>query len=381
MRIAVNGMFWGMGATGSGKYIHQLLPALTEIAPTAQVTLYVTRATAASGLQGMGRWTTRPLGTPFDGLQANMAKLWFEQVSFSRACYGACDVAHVPYLASPYYAAVPTIVTIHDLIPLLLPDYRGSPWVRLYMRLVSEAARRSSLIITDSHASARDIERLLRVPAQRIRVVHLAADAIYHPISAAEQEAVLARLHIPRPYLLYLGGFDPRKNVAGLLRAFAAAQRGLAGVSLVVAGKLPDGSSALARDPRPLVGELGLSDRVHLTGWVEEEDSPALYAGAIGFVFPSFYEGFGLPVLEALSCGTPAIVGAGSSLEEVGGPGCVSVQAEDTAALSEAMVRLCEDAAWRHELAEAGLRHARRFSWMETARRTWDAYQEAIGGA
>ena len=134
----------------------------------------------------------------------------------------AFDLAHVPYFAPPRYATVPTIVTIHDLIPLLLPDYRGSQWVQLYMRLVSEAARRTNCILTDSHASARDIERLLGIAAQRIRVVYLASSPIYRPLAPEEQDPVLARLHIPRPYLLYLGGFDPRKNVTGLLQAFAA---------------------------------------------------------------------------------------------------------------------------------------------------------------
>ena len=118
-----------------------------------------------------------------------------------------------------------------------------------------------------------------------------------------------------------------------------------------------------------------------MTGWVEEEDSPALYAGATAFVFPSYYEGFGLPVLEAISCGTPAIVGAGSSLEEVGGPGCVVVHPEDTTALCGAMLRLVEDTDWRNGLAQAGLHHAQRFSWAETARQTWDAYHATFEGA
>jgi glycosyltransferase involved in cell wall biosynthesis len=382
MRIAVNGMFWGMGATGSGKYVQQLLSALVTVAPAAQFTLFTPHVAATVPTpQGREHWIVCPLDTPFDRRHANLAKLWFEQVSFPRACQDACDLAHVPYFAPPRSASVPTIVTIHDLIPLLLPDYRGSRWVRLYMRLVSEAARRASYILTDSCASARDIERLLAIPSERIRVIYLAADAIYHPLSLCAQQPVLERLHIPRPYLLYLGGFDPRKNVSGLLHAFATVRRALPGMNLVVAGRLPERSDALARDPRSLIRQLGLTDAVYLAGWVEEEDSPALYAGAAAFVFPSYYEGFGLPVLEAISCGTPAIVGAGSSLEEVGGPGCVAVSPEDTAALSEAMVRLCEDADWRNGLAQAGLRHVQCFSWVETARQTWDAYQAAIEGA
>jgi len=385
MRVAISGMFWGKGATGSGQYIQRLLPALVEVAPEAEITLLAPRGQSRSLRPGdaedAGAWAVRRLGTPFDGRQANLAKVWFEQVSFPRACAKGFDLAHAPYFAPPRYATVPTIVTIHDLIPLLLPDYRKSRWVRLYMRLVSEAARHSDGVLTDSQASARDIERLLGIEARRIRVVYLAAGRIYRPMAAGECEEALARLRIPRPYLLYLGGFDPRKNVSGLVHAFAALRRARPEMNLVLAGRLPDRSDTLAQDPRPLIGQLGLGDRVHLTGWVEEQDTPALYAGATAFVFASYYEGFGLPVLESISCGTPAIVGAGSSLEEVGGPGCVAVRPEDHAALAEAMRRMCEDGEWRDGLAEAGARHARRFSWAETARQTWDAYQATWEGA
>ncbi len=381
MRVAMSGMFWGKGATGSGQYVQHLLPALVDAAPGTQFTLFVPRTTILPIERERGPWTVCPLDTPFDLRQANLSKLWFEQVSFPRACKNTFDLAHVPYFAPPRCVTVPTIVTIHDLIPLLLPDYRGSQWVQLYMRLVSEAARRTNCILTDSHASARDIEALLGIAAQRIRVVYLASSPLYRPLAPEEQDPVLARLHITRPYLLYLGGFDPRKNVTGLLRAFAALRKVLPGITLVVAGRLPDPSDTLARDPRPLISQLGLGDAVHLTGWVEEEDSPALYAGATAFVFPSYYEGFGLPVLEAISCGTPAIVGAGSALEEVGGLGCVVVHPEDTTALCEAMLRLVEDMDWRNGLAQAGLHHAQHFSWAETARQTWDAYHVAFEGA
>ena len=209
-----------------------------------------------------------------------------------------------------------------------------------------------------------------------MRVIYLAADARYRPVAPAEAGPLLERLALPEEYLLYLGGFDRRKNVPVLLDtpAWRASARGL---PLVLAGRLRERDTLFAQDPRPLIGRLGLAASVHLPGWVDEADKPALYSGAVGFCFPSAYEGFGLPVLEAISCGAPAIVAAGSSLEEVAGAGGLVVPAGDVPALAEALVRLVQEPGLRQELAEAGLQHAQRFSWQRTAAQTLAAYEQA----
>jgi glycosyltransferase involved in cell wall biosynthesis len=278
---------------------------------------------------------------------------------------------------------VPTVVTIHDLIPLILPEYRGSWWVQGYMRLVARAARRAALVLTDSLASAQDIRRLLDVSLERIRVIYLAADPMFRPLAYAEYAPTLQRLGVRQPYVLYLGGFDRRKNVTILLRAWAQAQAQaqLGDLSLVIAGKLPERDSAFAPDPRLVAKQLSLEDRVRFCGWIVEQDKPALYAGATLFAFPSQYEGFGLPVLEAISCGTPAIVGAGSSLEEIAGPGGLAVPPGDVEALAKTLVELAQSPAWREELGARGRAHARQFSWAETARQTLAAYREALAMA
>jgi glycosyltransferase involved in cell wall biosynthesis len=247
------------------------------------------------------------------------------------------------------------------------------------MRLVSRAAHRADLIITDSHASARDIQRLLGIPETRIRVIYLAASEIYRPLPEAEREPVLARYGIGFPYLLYLGGFDCRKNVLDIVRAYAQVSDTLDDVRLVIAGRLPHTDSAFAPDPRRVSDELGLGERVHYAGWIAEEAKPALYSGALAFCFPSRYEGFGLPVLEAIACGTPAIIGSGSSLEEVGGAAALSVPPGDIDRLSEAMQQLVEDARLHERLSKAGLAHASRFSWKKTARKTRRVYEEVVG--
>ncbi len=378
MRVGINATYWHRQDTGSGQYLVRLTEALQRIAPQIELRLMAPRyAQPATGDAADN--SLKVLSTPPDTVHENLAKLWFEQVTFPHACRRErVDLLHVPYFAPPWRADVPVVVTIHDLIPLLLPAYRGSALVRGYTHAMARAARRATHVLTDSQASARDITRLLGIPADRIAVIYLAADERYRPLSQADCAPVLQRLCVRQPYLLYLGGFDVRKNLAGLLAAWAHARDRLGDTRLVIGGRLPATDSAFAPDPRRLAQQLGAVDGVCYSGWVDEADKPALYAGATAFVFPSHYEGFGLPVLEAIACGTPAIVGAGSSLEEIAGPGGLVVDPTDTSALAEALVSVVTDAALRVDLAARGLAHAHTFSWDATARQTLAAYERAL---
>ncbi len=192
-----------------------------------------------------------------------------------------------------------------------------------------------------------------------------------------EDEAQLRRKYaLPERYLLYLGGFDQRKNLSALLRAFALLVSKQPQARLVIAGRLPGRDSPLFPDPRRLVGELGLEERVIFTGWVAEEDKPALLSGAVAFVFPSLYEGFGLPALEAMACGTPVVASNRSSLPEVVGEGGILVEPTDVEALAEAMETLLVDDVLRAELRPRALAQAARFSWEQTALETLAVYRK-----
>jgi glycosyltransferase involved in cell wall biosynthesis len=319
LRILVNGWFAGQLATGSGQYLAGLQAWLP---PAAQHEYILVLPALAGALPDDGTppgWTVLRAATPFDRLSLNLAKLWFEQVTFPRACrrLGA-NVAFVPYWGSPWWQPCPVVVTIHDLIPLLLPLYRGGLRQRAYAWLVAHTARRAAAVLTDSAASGRDIVARLGIPAGKVHAIHLAVDPRFTPVrDPVELARVAARYGLPpAPFWLYLGGFDARKNLPRVIEAYARLARrapDLAGNGasvlprLVIAGRLPSVDTTFTPDPRTLAARLGLAASVHFTGWVDETDKPALYSLASAALFISEYEGFGLPVLEAQACGCPVI--------------------------------------------------------------------------
>jgi glycosyltransferase involved in cell wall biosynthesis len=267
------------------------------------------------------------------------------------------------------------VVTIHDLIPMLLPAYRGGPLVQLYTRLVLASARRAALVLTDSLASKQDIEDHLELPLERVRCVYLAPDDRFGPEPHPEDRAIRQRYRLPTRYVLYLAGHDLRKNVASLVQAFSIVAQADDDVTLIIGGRLPDRDDPVLYDPRPLVEELRLTDYVQFIGWVNEAHSPALYRGAACAVFPSTYEGFGLPVLEALACGTPLVTSNVSSLPELLGDAGFAIGPYDVDALAGAILACLVDESLAAELRRRGPKQAARFSWDQTARETLAAYQ------
>jgi glycosyltransferase involved in cell wall biosynthesis len=388
MRIAVNGLFLGQESTGSGQYTEQLLRALRQVGGEHEYVVYPSgpaiqrpdhpfiRLTSVDSSAGQ---TEKPGFQEKKPGFENLRKLWFEQVTFPRACRKArADVAHVPYWAPPLWPAVPTVVTVHDLIPILLPLYRGSVWVRLYTRLVAAAARRADTILTDSLASWADIVEHLHVPPERVQVIYLAADADCRPVTdEVALAAVRTRYGLPQRYILYLGGFDQRKNLAALFAAYARLPQALgdAAPALVVAGRLPEADTPLFPAPQRLAREAGVHDSVIFTGWVPAEDKPALYSGALFFAFLSLYEGFGLMPLEAMACGTPVLASNRSSLPEIVGDGGLLVDPADLDAVVAGMTHLLRDPALHARLRANALAQASRFTWQRTAEETLAVYE------
>ncbi len=385
MRLGINGFFWNQETTGSGQYTHQLVSGLLKHAHGPRCLLLRPQPAGSSPRSATSppRLDERFLGPPLS-MGRDLSKVWFEQVSFPRACLSEeLDVAHVPYFAPPLLASARTVVTIHDLIPLVLPIYRGSALVRLYTRLVAWGARRAAAIITDSHSSRNDILRLLKVSPNTVHVIYLGVDSTFKPVTdSRELQRVRGKYGLPEEYILYLGGFDQRKNLATLLAAYSSLDERLtARTPLVIAGRLPARHSDFFPDPRSMAENANLEHRLAFIGWVPEQDKPALYSGAALFLFPSLYEGFGLPVLEAMSCGTAVVASNAASLPETTGDAAVLVQPQDVEALAGAMAELLKDVSKRNELAERGLERAQLFSWDQTISQTVTVYESIAGGS
>jgi glycosyltransferase involved in cell wall biosynthesis len=192
---------------------------------------------------------------------------------------------------------------------------------------------------------------------------------------------IQARYNLPERYVLYLGGFDVRKNVTTVIETYRWA--GLAigeGCPLVIAGRLPERDTSFTPNPRRLARERGVEARfMRFIGFVDEADKPALYRGAVAFIFPSRYEGFGLPPLEALACGTPVVGSDSASIPEVVGDAGVLLSPDDAEGMAGALIQLATDEGFRDELSRRALAQAARFSWERTARETLVAYQEVVG--
>jgi glycosyltransferase involved in cell wall biosynthesis len=373
MRIALNAWFLDQPGTGSGQYLRGLLQGMSALGSDDQF-LLVTPSDVpefqVSGLD-MARRTLSPRW------RTNVGKVLFEQVAFPRACYHwHADIAHVPYWGSPLRPARPTLVTVHDLIPLLLPGYRGGLLVRLYTRLVAASARRAAMVLTDSQASRQDIELHLGLPPERVRAIYLGVGGQFRPEPAADDGAIRQTWDLPARYVLYLAGHDMRKNVATLIEAFATVTGADDDVTLVVGGRLPEHDRPPFHDPRPLVAALGIQGRVRFLGWVPEVHKPALYRGAACAVFASRYEGFGLPVLEALACGTPLVASNASSLPELLGDAGFALDPDDVQGMAGAILACLVDEGLAAELRRRGPEQAARFRWTQTAQETLAAYQE-----
>lgn len=315
--VLINGWFAEETGTGSGQYLQHMLDALPAVSPATRWTVATPRPVASA------RWRdveTVTLATP--PLPGALRKVWWEQVSVPRAASRlAADVLWTPYWSSPILCTVPTVVTIHDLIPLLLDEYRGGLRQRAYTALVGKSARRATRIITVSEASARDVVAHLGIPEERVT-------PIWHGPNLARSEGapktgdVRAKYNLPERYFFYMGGFDVRKNLASTLAAYARylALGGDPDIRLVVGGRLPEHDSTFAPDPARMAQDMGIAAQVDLIGWVEEVDKAAIYEGATAFVFPSLYEGFGMPVLEAMQAGAPVITSGRAPAPAQGAP-------------------------------------------------------------
>ena len=385
----------GYRSAGIHTYIAHLLQHLPEADPAFRYTVYTNaqpEIDARCARVRSSRWpTARPaIRIAWEQLAQPVA-LWRDRP----------DLLHAAAFVSPLMSRRPTVITVYDLSFALFPEYFRGPnqaYLRTFTRLSLKRARR---VIAISDHTRRDVGRLYGVPLDRIDVAYPGVAAHFRPMPHDEVDAFRRKHNLPGRFFLYLGTLEPRKNISRLIDAFAQiTDRGI-GV---------EASAGLRRQARPrpdsvdaghtvdrepylvLVGgkgwlydelfakvkSLGLEERVRFAGFAPNEDLPLWYSAATAFVYPSTYEGFGIPPLEAMACGTPVIASNASSLPEAVGDAAVTIEPEDVSGLAQAMQRVWDDEALRVKLSQHGIARAGRFTWDATARATVESYRKAL---
>lgn len=370
MHIAIDAHSVGAQLAGNESYAVNLIEALAEIDQTNLYTLYVTKKAAIDRFAN--RWANFKVRqtlphTPLVRIPLTLsAELRRHPV----------DVLHVQFTAPPF-PPCPVVTTIHDLSFEHLPETfkrRSRAQLRLTVR---RTARKAALILTLSEFSRRDIIETYAVDPERVMVTPAAASSRFKPVvDETKLKEMRARYGISANYFLSLGSIQPRKNLTRLIEAYSylrAARPGDKLPQLVIAGK----RGWLDSDVFRAAQQDGLTESVKFIGYVPEEDLPALYSGAMCFVYPSYFEGFGLPVLEAMQCGAPVIAGNRTSLPEVATDAALLFDPFDTRALGEAIARVIDHPDYRAELRVKGLERVTAFRWIETARLTLKAYERA----
>ncbi len=288
------------------------------------------------------------------------------------------DLLHALAFVAPLAAPCPFVVTVYDLSFLRYPDV-FRPFNRWYLReFTARSVKRARAVIAISESTRQDVINLLGAPPERVHTVYCGADETFRPLPAAEVAAFKAARRLPETFVLFLGTLEPRKNVDGLIRAYACWRKQKPDAPpLVIAG----GKGWYYNHIFSLVESLNLTERVRFTDYVPQHELPLWYNAASLFIYPSHFEGFGLPVLEAMACGTPVITSTVSSLSEVTGNSGAArlVNPADTDALVAAMREVMTDSDLRAAMSQQALMRAADFRWDKTARETVEVYRKAVG--
>lgn len=363
MRVLINAMQAG-NQSGTGRYTEELIQHLLRLDGAPEFTVWWPAAVPAPAWADQVDLVHQPRG------------LW-NRIQMERAVHHAAsqyDVVHYPASIGPLDGGPNVVVTIHDCIFLRHPEWFRWERAQYYRWASCRSARRAARIIADSEATARDVREHMGIPAERVDVVPLGVGEAFSPPMPEACTATRSRYGLPDRYFLYVGTLEPRKNLARLVRAWDAVADQLP-EDLVIAGR--DGWKTA--EIHAAIGAARHRSRIHRPGFVAQEDLPAVLSGARAFVWPSLYEGFGLPVLEAMACGVPVLTSNTSSLPEVAGSAALLVNPESEGEIASGLRVLSREDERCRALSQAGIRRAAEFSWGACARKTLAVYERTAG--
>jgi glycosyltransferase involved in cell wall biosynthesis len=374
MRVGLDGFPLASPRTGVGHYTFELTRALAEIAPSDQFELISPVPLDSTLLAEFDQSSVTNLQIT-NPKTTSIRRHWWAVGLPLYLRQTQLDLFHGTNYDVPLWNWDRTVVTIHDLSILLYPQYHEPHLVRRARHRLGLMARSAAMIVTVSESVKREICEHLKVKSDKIAVTREAPRRSFHPLSWEQTAAIRHRLKVEDEFVLFVGTIEPRKNLQTLVRAFEEILRNTSlKPQLVIAG----GEGWMMDDLFAWVRSSGLGDRLCFTGYINDEDLRALYSSCRVFVYPSFYEGFGLPPLEAMACGAPVVTSRIPSLVETAGPAACLVSPNDFRELSESIVDLLTNANKRCAFAAAGLERASEFTWERTARETLEVYQEVL---
>ena len=352
MRFGLDGIPLQGKRTGVGHYTFELARSLGAIAPDHEFELV-----SPPSLNGFRRRSWWSIGLP----------LYCRRAAFA--------LFHGTNFELPYWTTCPTVLTIHDLSLLLYPQTHEKRLVLRAKLKLPRTARRANAVITPSEAVKREVCEYLGVRAEKVFAIPEAARSAFYRVAASESRPICERLGVEEQFILFVGTVEPRKNLLTLVRAFERILRTTSvRLQLVIAGE----KGWLSDDLMTYLNASGIHDRVLFTGHLPDDDLRALYSACLVFVYPSLYEGFGLPLLEAMSCGAPVVTSNVPSIVETAGDAARLISPTDVDELSRAIMDLATDAKEREYRSTAGIKHAQKFSWEQTAAATFDIYQRIL---
>ncbi len=357
---------------GLGRYAHELVKGLVEpcegCEPLARLSVFYHQRGEAHLDPPLDRLPRRTTPLSVRPWRLTTALAYFTNLGMDRM-FGDADVFHATEHLLPRLKRIRSVFTLHDLIFQFDPDSHKPLNIAFLKTMMPVFLKAADAVIAVSECTKRDAMRLYGIPENKIRVIYEGVDPKFTPVTDPTRlAAVRARYQLPGHFILHLGTIEPRKNLPLLFEVIAQSKD-----HLVVAGK----RGWLTEPILATVKELGIEDHVHFTGFVDDEDLPALISSATVLAMPSKYEGFGLPVLEAMACGTPVIASNTSSLPEVGGAAALYARPDDLRSWSQLIDRVIDDDQLRASMREKGLRQAAKFRWGEAARQTAQVYREA----
>ncbi len=371
LQIGINGRSLFRQSTGVQQYSREITRHLLEIKPD-DVSISV-----FAGREGRGKEQDLPLETSAFPANSPLRGIVWEQALLKRmAVKAGIDVLFNPANVAPLSPPVPSAVTIHDLTFLLFPQYFSRPFAFYYRALIPRVAAQARILITDSDNTKQDLVNELNLPAEKIRVVPLGVSRHFRRrVTKKEMEVIRRRHNLPPHFFLSISSLEPRKNLRRLVEAYR----------LLPPAVTEEYALVLAGTGNRIFAEPGLTeaiarletDSVTVTGYIPTEDLPAVYRMSTALAFPSLYEGFGLPVLEAMAASTPVITSNRSSLPEVAGHAAVLIDPESTEEIAAAMELIATDSGTRTLLAERGKKRAALFTWEKAANKTLEILREA----